>query len=60
MFADDIILYLRSDTKAGLQDLQDDLDTLQDWSEKWLLRFHPQKCDVMKLGKASNQEYYMG
>ena len=60
MFADDTKLYVRSDTDTGPQDLQDDLDTLQDWSEKWLLRFHPQKCGVMKLGKASKQEYYMG
>ena len=60
MFADDTKLYTRSDTETGPKDLQDDLDTLQDWSEKWLLRFHPQKCGVMKLGKPSQQEYFMG
>ena len=34
MFADDTKVYTRSDTSASRRDLQENLDTLQDWSEK--------------------------
>ncbi len=55
MFADDTMLYTRSDSEEGQQDLQDDLDELQKWSEKWLLKFHPQKCSVIKLGTTKSE-----
>ena len=60
IFADDTKLYTRSDTPNGAEDLQYDLDSLQAWSEKWLLRFHPDKCCILKLGKENNNEYYLG
>ena len=28
------------------------------WSDKWLLKFHPEKCKVMHLGKADNTKYF--
>ena len=59
MFADDTKLYTRSDIENGPEDLQSDLDTLQGWSDRWLLRFHPQKCAVLKFGKENNVEYKM-
>ena len=60
MFADDTKLYGRSDNDQGIIDIQDDLDQLQAWSDRWLLRFHPQKCAVMKLGnKKSTATYSM-
>ena len=31
--------------------LQNDLDKLQAWSDEWLLRFHPEKCKVLTIGK---------
>jgi len=31
--------------------LQEDLTTLQNWSDSWLLRFNPTKCKVLKIGK---------
>ena len=34
MFADDMKLYTRSDSENGPKELQEDLDTLQDWSSK--------------------------
>ena len=42
MFADDTQLYVRSDKDEGPQKLQEDLNAMQAWSNKWLLRFHPQ------------------
>ena len=26
-----------------------------EWSEKWQLRFHPNKCKVMRLGRPKEQ-----
>ena len=60
MFADDTKVFNRSDTQAGHKNLQDDLNKLQNWSNTWLLKFHPQKCSVMKLGpQKSDATYYM-
>ena len=38
--------------------LQNDLDSLSVWSDKLLLKFHPQKCKVMHLGKTDNTKYF--
>ena len=59
MFADNTKLYSRSDTANGPLDLQSDLDTLQSWSDRWLLRFHPQKCAVLKIGNNNESDYKM-
>lgn len=58
MFADDTKLYGKSNTSQGIEELQEDLDQLQQWSERWLLRFHPQKCAVMKLGNKKSEASY--
>ena len=60
LFADDTKLYNRSDTVNGPADLQRDLDNLQDWSSKWLLKFHPQKCCVVRYRYyGSENDYFM-
>ena len=37
--------------------LQNDLNYLTSWSSKWLLSFHPDKCNLMHVGKRTQQEY---
>ncbi|KAK7093942.1 hypothetical protein V1264_007621 [Littorina saxatilis] len=60
LFADDTKVYTRSDTEGGPEALQHDLDSLQQWSDNWLLRFHPDKCHTLKLGnKKSEAKYFM-
>ena len=65
MFADDTKLYSRVDrvdkngTNIGASDLQDDLDALTKWSDTWQLKFHPEKCCVLKLGQDRGTAYYM-
>ncbi|XP_066914556.1 uncharacterized protein [Clytia hemisphaerica] len=34
--------------------IQKDVDTLNEWSKVWLLKFHPDKCHVLTLGKLAN------
>ena len=60
LFADDTKLFTRSDDEAATTAMQEDLNRLQQWSNDWLLRFHPQKCSVLKLGsKKSGTKYTM-
>ena len=57
MFADDTKLF--SEPKhADDHSLQNDLDVLQDWSEKWLMSFHPEKCKVLKIGRQKSSVQY--
>ena len=60
LFADDTKIYCQSDVPGASDSLQKDLDNLDDWSDKWQLRFHPDKCSVLKCGKKkSDCTYYM-
>ena len=60
LFADDTKLFTRSDDEAATTAMQEDLNRLKQWSNDWLLRFHPQKCSVLKLGsKKSGTKYTM-
>jgi hypothetical protein len=56
LFADDTKVYRKIDTIDDCTILQNDLNTLYDWSTTWLLKFHPEKCKVIKLG-TTKQEY---
>ena len=44
MFADDFIVYREITSTQDQTTLQDDLDKLAAWEEKWGMDFHPQKC----------------
>ena len=33
---------------------------MRSWSDKWLLRFHPDKCKVMNIGNGNDHQYFMG
>jgi ribonuclease P/MRP protein subunit RPP40 len=58
VFADDTKLFARVPEKTS--ELQHDLECLQDWSQKWQLRFNTSKCKVMHLGKQEDPHvYYM-
>ena len=60
LFADDTKIFTRSDIKENREQLQRDLDALHNWSNDWQLRFHPEKCCVMRLGnKDENVTYTM-
>ncbi|KAK6167371.1 hypothetical protein SNE40_021416 [Patella caerulea] len=49
LFADDTKIYAEIKNKDDSNSLQYDLDKLQQWSNKWLLRFHPNKCKVVRV-----------
>ena len=56
LFADDTKLY--STVPKNHDQIQEDLNKMQEWSEEWQLRFNASKCKVMHLGKQANPESY--
>lgn len=48
------------ESNQDCESLQKDLDTLQDWSDKWLLKFKTEKCKFMQVGHKLNTKYHMG
>ena len=63
LFADDIKVYrVLRDTKDDVNELQNDLTRLQSWSNDWQLRFNPNKCEVMRISKKtdnSEPQYFL-
>ena len=51
LFADDAKVYHKIHTHEDCHQIQSDLSNLLTWSNKWLMRFHPQKCTVLRLGR---------
>lgn len=51
LFADDTKIFNIITDKQDNEQLQTDLNKLSDWSDTWLLKFHPDKCKHMHIGK---------
>jgi hypothetical protein len=49
LFADDAKLYNIIRTTEDCQQVQEDLTRMQNWSNTWQMKFHPQKCTVLCL-----------
>ena len=57
MFADDTKFLKTINSPNDQYTLQNDSDYLTSWSSQWLLRFHPDKCNLMHVWKTIQQEY---
>ena len=57
LLADDTKILHKVTSQEDAIKLQSDLDALEDWSSKWLLHFHPDKCHVVTLEKFENIMY---
>ena len=51
LFADDTIVYLTIHSDSDTQVLQRDLDKLTEWETLWKMEFHPDKCEVLRVGR---------
>ena len=49
-FADDTKLFRKIKGNGDKQQLQDDIDTLIEWSEKWQMLFNFDKCKCLHAG----------
>ncbi|KAK4313648.1 hypothetical protein Pmani_015020 [Petrolisthes manimaculis] len=50
MFADDTKIYRNISNTDDQKRLQVNLTQIQQWSNTWLISFHPDKCKLMELG----------
>ena len=58
IFADDTKTYQPICSITDRNKLQDTLNKLYEWSEKWLLKFNGSKCKILHLGKNNPQYEY--
>ena len=54
LFADDTKIFRQFCSKEDSHQLQNDLENLEEWTKTWLLRFNPDKCHVLTIGKLEN------
>ena len=60
-FADDTKVFRKVTNDTDKQSLQDDLDKLVKWSEKWQMLFNFGKCKCIHIGHGNmDKEYKMG
>ena len=52
LFADDCILYRQIRTQQDCAILQDDLNNLAAWGQKWGMAFHPDKCSTIRISRS--------
>jgi len=57
LFADDSLLYRTIKTRKDHEVLQADLAALEDWANKWGMKFNATKCYVMSINQKSSNFY---
>ncbi len=58
MFADDTKIFTNIESEEDSEALQADLVKLQEWANKWQMRFNASKCKVMHLGRTNTHAPY--
>ena len=59
LIADDTKLYHPITSPDDQQILQEDIDKLWEWSEKWQLPFNANKCKIIHYGRNNPRYEYM-
>ena len=49
LYADDVILYSNIHSIEDCYRLQNDLNSLMEWSHKWQMHFNPRKCEFLRI-----------
>lgn len=60
LFADDTKIFKSINNANDVNILQNDIDKLVNWSDRWLLKFNSSKCNHMHLGDSEAHSYKMG
>ena len=58
LFADDTKIRLRLTNQNQTNELQNDIDRLYKWSDRWKLRFNVVKCKTMHIGYHNDKHIY--
>ena len=62
LFADDTKIYREVSHDSDTSALQSDLDSLEEWTRNWQVKFNSEKCEVMRISykqDKSNHQYYL-
>jgi len=54
MFADNTKIWRKIEKAEDSNFLQSDLNSMEEWSDNWQLKFNPDKCKVMHIGHKCN------
>ena len=57
-FADDCKLAREVATEDNVNEVQEDVNTLGRWSDKWQMKFHPKKCKILHFGHNNKRSDY--
>ena len=57
-FTDDTKLCYRARKPDDIMELQEDINKLVEWANKWQLSFNVDKCSVMHIGHNNTQRNY--
>ena len=49
LYADDVLIYNTIHSKEDCLMLQEDLNSLQLWANKWQMMFNPDKCELIRI-----------
>ena len=61
IFADDTKVYNEINGDKDVEQLQNAIDSMYEWTQKWLLNFNKEKCKVLHLGKNNpKNKYHIG
>ncbi len=55
MFANDAKLLRRAKNEEDCVALNQDLDKISEWSQKWEMAFNTKNCSVLEFGKSSRR-----
>jgi len=55
LFADDTIISRQIHCEQDAITLQEDLNKLEVWGKRWLMRFHPGKCQVLRVSRSRSK-----
>ena len=58
LFADDTKMYRQIQDACDCHTFQEDISTVQERPDKWLLRYHPDKCKLMTIGRDTPTDHY--
>ena len=58
LFADDSVLYRNIHNQNDQVILQNDLDTISSWAEKWLMELNINKCSVLSITLKRNSIFH--
>ena len=59
LFADDCLLYRTIKTQADHIALQEDLNKLEEWANKWGMKFNASKCYILSINQKSSHYYQL-